>query len=231
MDQAGLDRAAHLGALAGLARINRISCSAAILWPAVARSAARHPDRVTRILDVATGGGDVPVVLARRAARLGLRVEVSGCDRSLVAVDCARRTAEAARVRASFFVLDVLNDSLPDGFDIVMSSLFLHHLGEDEAVRLLGQMAWATRSMVLVNDLLRTRAGLALAWVGCRLLSRSPIVHHDGPASVRAAFRLSEVQTLADRAGLVGARLARRWPERFLLSWSRGVDERDDRSS
>lgn len=220
MDQADLDPAAHLGALAGLARINWISRSASILWPSVARVAARRADRPTRVLDVATGGGDVPIALARRAERLGYRLELSGCDRSPVAIEHARQSAGAAGGRASFFVLDVLDDALPDDFDVVTCSLFLHHLGEDDAARLLEKMARAARSTVLVNDLLRTRMGLGLAWLGCRLLSDSPIVHHDGPASVRAAFRLPEVRALADRAGLAGARLSRRWPERFLLEWS-----------
>jgi hypothetical protein len=53
------------------------------------------------------------------------------------------------------------------------------------------------------------------------LLSRSPIVHFDGPVSVQGAFGLQEVQTLAARAGLLGATLRRSWPERYLLSWRR----------
>jgi hypothetical protein len=52
-------------------------------------------------------------------------------------------------------------------------------------------------------------------------LSRSPVVRHDGPVSVAAAFSLAEARMLAQRAGLYGASLVRRWPCRFLLSWSR----------
>jgi hypothetical protein len=53
------------------------------------------------------------------------------------------------------------------------------------------------------------------------LLSRSPIVHFDGPVSVQGAFQMQEVQTLAVRAGLLEATLRRSWPERYLLSWRR----------
>jgi hypothetical protein len=60
-----------------------------------------------------------------------------------------------------------------------------------------------------------------LAYVGTRLLSASPIVHVDGPLSVAAAFTCVEAQELARRAGLEGATVARRWPFRFLLTWSR----------
>jgi hypothetical protein len=100
-----------------------------------------------------------------------------------------------------------------------MCSLFLHHLQTEDAKGLLSRMAEAARRMVLVNDLRRTRLGYALAYFGSRLLSRSRIVHHDGPQSVRAAFTSEEIGNLALEAGLEGATITHHWPERYLLSW------------
>ncbi len=219
MDQPGLDAGAHATALRGLRRINQLSRSAAIVWPALARLGARRGGP-TRVLDLATGGGDVPIALARRAAVSGLDIRIDGCDISPVAVEFARRNAEDAGVPTRFFRLNVLEEPIPDRYDAVTCSLFLHHLADDEAVGVLRKMAEATGELVLVNDLIRCRLGYGLAWAGCRLLSRSPIVRHDGPASVDAAFSLAEAEELARRAGLVGARLTRHWPFRFLLSWS-----------
>jgi 2-polyprenyl-3-methyl-5-hydroxy-6-metoxy-1,4-benzoquinol methylase len=220
MDQPDLDAEVHSQALRGLGRINRLSRSASILWPGIASVASRHGGRVIRVLDLASGGGDVPIHLARRAHRRGVSVRIEGCDVSEMAIEFAARAARHARVDVPFVQLDAVNDPLPEGFDVVTCSLFLHHLSDEQAVRLLRRMADAARSTILVNDLLRSRLGYALAWTGCRLLSRSPIVHHDGPASVRSAFRLAEARDLAERAGLQGVGLSRRWPRRFLLSWS-----------
>jgi SAM-dependent methyltransferase len=220
MDQPGLDAGDHARALRGLGRINRISRSAAILWPAILGLAAGCGGEPIRILDLACGGGDVPIALARRAAHWGLGVRIVGCDVSSVAVGFARAAAAARGVPVRFLVQDVLGEPIPEGYDVVMCSLFLHHLGEDEAVRLLSRMAGATRRLILVNDLLRSQLGYLLAWAGCRLLSRSPIVHHDGPVSVASAFSLAEVRALAQRAGLEGVRLTQHWPRRFLLSGS-----------
>ena len=64
-----------------------------------------------------------------------------------------------------------------------------------------------------------TRHGRHLVEEGSRLLTRSPIVHVDGPLSVRAAFTVAEARQLAERAGLSGATIRRHWPQRFLLSW------------
>ena len=221
MDQPGIDVGEHEDALRGLGRINRLSLSASILWPAIEERVKGRPDGGTRVLDLATGGGDVPINLARRALLAGMEVRIEACDISPVAVSFASQAAEDARVPVRFFRLDALNEALPEDYDIVMCSLFLHHLADDEAIGLLRKMAGAARAMILVNDLRRSALGYSLAWIGCRMLSRSAIVHNDGPASVRSAFGLSEVRSLADRAGLQGARLVRRWPQRFLLSWSR----------
>jgi hypothetical protein len=80
-------------------------------------------------------------------------------------------------------------------------------------------MAAAARRAVLVCDLHRSWLGYSLAWVGCRLLTRSPIVHVDGPRSVEAAFAVSEIAALAGRSGLDGAVITQHWPERWLLAW------------
>jgi len=79
----------------------------------------------------------------------------------------------------------------------------------------------AARHLVVVSDLRRTRLGYLFAWVGCRLLSRSRVFHVDGTRSVEAAFTMDEARRLAERAGLAGARIVARWPQRFLLTWRR----------
>lgn len=221
MDQPGLDFEEHVRALRGLGRINALSRSDALLWPAIVRL-ARGPSREpVRVLDIASGGGDVPIALAWRAARSRLKVQIDGCDLSPQAVQFARRQADARGVAARFFPLDALRDPLPTEYDVVCCSLFLHHLDTEEAITLLRRMAAAARRLVLVNDLIRSRWGYVLARVCCRLLTRSRIVHVDGPLSVAAAFTPDEALGLAARAGLVHATVTRHWPQRFLLTWSR----------
>jgi 2-polyprenyl-3-methyl-5-hydroxy-6-metoxy-1,4-benzoquinol methylase len=221
MDQPGLDERQHVQALRGLERINRWSGSARILWPPVHALLQQQAPRGVRLLDVATGAGDVPLSLWGKARRAGLPLQVAGCDRSPVAVAHAGRRAEERQVEAHFFECDVLNSPLPDGYDVIVSSLFLHHLDDEEALQLLRTMAQAAGRLVLVNDLRRSAGGLLLAHLGTRLLSRSRVVHTDGPLSVAAAFTPAEALDLTRRAGLTGARVWRRWPFRFLLTWQR----------
>ena len=67
MDRPDLDRRLHVEALRGLERINLVSGSARILWPALERLARQAGPEGVRVLDVATGAGDVPIRLWRRA--------------------------------------------------------------------------------------------------------------------------------------------------------------------
>lgn len=221
MDQPDLDSKLHVEALRGLGRINVLSRSDAIVWPAIARLAREQSPRPIRVLDLACGGGDVALQLSQRAARARLNIQVEGCDISPLAVEFAAQSAKKRNADARFFVFDALGDPLPEVYDVVMCSLFLHHLDEDEAVALLRRMATAARRLVLVNDLVRGRLGYLMAWLGCRVLSRSKVVHFDGPASVRGAFTIDEAKLLAERASLERATLTKHWPQRFLLTWSR----------
>lgn len=216
MDDPALDPAEHRRALAGLARLNRVSDSAGVLWPAL-RALARGGAPV-RVLDVATGSGDVPRALAARAARAGLtNLSFTGCDLSPTAVEAAARAAPGL----TFFAHDAVRDPLPPGYDAVTCSLFLHHLSAAEAETVLGRMAAAANRLVLVNDLDRSRFSYLAVWAACHLLTRSPVVRCDGPASVRSAFTAEEAVALAGRAGLAGATARRRFPCRFLLKWER----------
>lgn len=214
MDDPALDPAEHRRALAALARLNAFSRSAAVVWRPI-RALAREVGRPLRVLDVATGSGDVPAALARKAAAAGLAVEVAGCDVSPTAVEAAARAGVTA------FRHDVLAEPLPAGYDVVTCSLFLHHLADDDAVTLLRRVKEAAGSLVLVNDLSRSRFSYAATWAACHLLTRSRVVHFDGPASVRSAFTPAEALALADRAGLTGATVGSRFPCRFLLQWRR----------
>jgi 2-polyprenyl-3-methyl-5-hydroxy-6-metoxy-1,4-benzoquinol methylase len=221
MDQPGLDPALHAQALQGLACINRISRSDAILWPSLKRLLKHTNPAPLRVLDIATGGGDVALKLLGRAQRRGLPLKFDACDVSPRAVALATEAAERAGLPLNVFQHDVIAQGVPDGYDVVMCSLFLHHLDCPEALGFLRASRLAAGVAVLVNDLLRTRAGYFLAHLGPRLLTRSEIVHTDALLSVGAAFTRAEVLTLAEEAGMTGARLTRHWPERFLLEWRR----------
>lgn len=100
-------------------------------------------------------------------------------------------------------------------FDFVFSSLFLHHFEEEQAIELLSAFSRVARRAVLAIDL--ERGPLALQFLPATkwLFHWDPITLHDGPISVRAAFKRDELLSLAHRAGLRRARV------RVHRPWSR----------
>jgi len=221
MDDPALNATEHARALADLRVLNLVSRTAPALWRAIRELGAGPGHRPVRVLDVATGSGDVPLRLERLARRWGIHLEIEACDKSERAVEIARSRASRAGTEIRYFTLDAIREELPGDYDVVTCSLFMHHLDEEDVVGLLYKMRAAARRMVLVSDLSRNRAGLRLAWLGTRLFSRSVVARVDAVISVCAAFTIEEFSGLAEEAGLEGASIRRCWPHRFLLQWRR----------
>lgn len=212
MDQPDLDQAAHRAALHGLTRINRLSLADRPLRAAIEAELA-PADAPLRLLDLACGGGDLLAALARHE-----RLRLAGCDAGTVALAVTRaRLGEAVE---RLMPCDLLAE-VPEGFDVLTCSLFLHHLDTEQAERFLCRAADAAGRLLLVDDLERGLPGYLLAATVPRLVTRSRIVHVDAVRSVRAAFTVAEARALAARAGLHGAIVRRHWPCRWLLTWRR----------
>ncbi len=214
MDDPQLDANEHRHALSGLARINRLSGSANLLWPEIVRW-SRTLQRPISVLDVATGSGDVPAELLLRAQRAQVALHLTGCDVSPIAV----AAAQAKCPGGTFFVHDILQEPPPGCYDVVTCSLFLHHLTEGDATTLLQHLKCVTGKMILVNDLARSRWNYVAVWLACHALTRSRVVRFDGPASVRSALTPSEVLALAERSGFNDAKVRSYFPCRYLLLW------------
>lgn len=225
MDSPALARSAHVRALRGLARLNRLSRAARIVWPSL-RSLAETPrggsaGRAVRVLDVATGSGDIPIALAQRARRAGLEFDWHAADLSERALAEAMARAARAGVVLNTFVADAVRGPLPGRYDAVICSLFLHHLDPPDAEAALRRMAAAAERLLIVCDLRRTRPGLALAACVPPIVTRSDVVRHDAVASARAAYTAEEMLEMARGAGLTGAMVRAAWPQRMLLTWER----------
>ena len=220
MDDPDLDAASHSQALAGLARINRMTRVADHMYIRLRRLSALSP-RPLRVLDIATGSGDLPIHWVKRANREGFPLLVTGVDISPQAVAVAAEKADRAGVDAEWIVANVLDESLPADFDVVTSSLFFHHLQDDDIIRLLRVMRDATDRgglirRLLVCDLERSRLNWLLVKIGAHLLSRSPIVHLDSGLSVRAAMTRAEFKSLVEAALDVSVHVKRLFPCRFV---------------
>lgn len=173
-----------------------------------------------RLLDVATGSGDVPRAVLDWADRRGWRVQIIGIDRhattaAVAAQDGGDRRFQVARADA--LTLPFADDT----FDYALCSLFLHHLSEEDAVTTLREMVRVSRRGIIVADLLRHRR--AYAWISLFTLFANPMAKNDARASVAQAFTREEVLALQKSAGADFARYHRQFGHRFTLAGEKPV--------
>lgn len=222
MDDFSVDESHLQAALQDLRHINRllggIRITETVLDPVLQRAAS------LRVLDVGTGSGDYLVHLVRRGQRQRCRVEAVGVDLNPVTVGYGRaylddQLSPHLRPQARVDIADALHLPYPDdAFDVTHAALFLHHFEDPEAIALLREMRRVSRLGIVVNDLHRHILAYLGIWLLSRVLRLDPMVQHDGPMSVRRGFQESELQVLAQEAGLHTPRVRWHWAFRWTLS-------------
>lgn len=223
MDDPDLPRDQHEHALAGLARLNRFSGVSRATFAHVRRHAKKIGHRPFRILDVASGSGDVPLSWLASAKREGLNLELTMSDISPVAVEQQQCLANSLGVKTHSLQLDCLKSDLPDGFDMVTCSLFMHHLDDHQVFRLLQSMQSATDNAILICDLHRSRFNLAMVSLAAHLLTRSHVVHTDSALSVRAAYTGNEFKQISEKALARPVKIRPSFPCRFIATFDEKV--------
>jgi SAM-dependent methyltransferase len=190
--------------------VNHWLGGASLSAAAIAALAAHRRDLT--ILDVGTGGADIPIALLAAAQRAGRHLQIVGTDSRPEVLEAAA-IALPAVTRTEGLTLEVADGrSLPynDGaFDVVHTSMVLHHLEPHEGTLLMREMARVARLGIVVNDLDRARRFWVGAWLMSHTLTGNRFTRHDAPLSVRRAYRLDAALGLVRVAGLAPVRAIR----------------------
>ncbi|HWL53661.1 MAG TPA: methyltransferase domain-containing protein [Chthoniobacteraceae bacterium] len=207
--------------LANLGALNRYFGGHALVRRFLERWLRASPSgqKPLRILDLCTGYGDIPRMIADWAVPRGIAVEIDAVDFHPATLDIAQRKS-AAYPQIRFLHGDALAYSPPEPparYDLVHCSLALHHFSEADAVRLLERCLHLSRRYVLVTDLERNRLSQFAVWLVTATLYRDPMTRHDARLSVRRAFSAGELDALAKKAGWHGFHRERFLPCRQAL--------------
>lgn len=202
--------------LRDLARLNRyFGVPRTVLSHLGRLLASADPGGPLWVLDLGTGGADIPVAIVRWARRRGRRLRVLALDRDRAILAHARQTV-ASYPEITLLQADALALPLREGsVAVAFSTLTLHHFSREEASRFLLAMERVARLGFFVMDLARSRLAYAGVWLATHLLSWNRMTRHDGPLSVRRAYTLEELSALAVRAGI--GRLSLHRPRLFRL--------------
>jgi SAM-dependent methyltransferase len=153
------------------------------------------------ILDVGCGYGDILRRIERWASARGVAVELTGIDLNPDTVAIAAAASDGAS-EIDWVEADVFAYNPPKPLDLVVSSLFTHHLSDGDVVRFL---VWMEKHVAIgwfVNDLVRHPTPYRLFRLLATAARLHPFVRHDGPVSIARAFVAAEWRVLCAAAGL-----------------------------
>jgi SAM-dependent methyltransferase len=215
MDEDGVAYEDFRDCLADLSSVNTVT----LARPPTLRWLARATSGMSRftLLDVGYGQGDMLRAIRDLSRRRGIEADLIGVDLNPWSARAAREATPDGGIE--YRTGDVFAFEPDRPVDIVVSSLFTHHLDDDALVRFLSFMEGTARRGWFVNDLHR----LPFAYHGFGLLARLArwhrFVRHDGPVSIARSFRPEDWERLAGRAGLdlAGVEIRRVFPFRLCV--------------
>jgi SAM-dependent methyltransferase len=155
------------------------------------------------IVDVGCGGGGMLRRIERWASEHGRKVKLMGIDLNPHAARAAREfTGEGNGI--TWITEDALAYQPSERVDVVISSLFTHHLEDETIVEFLRWMERTAERGWYINDLHRERMsyyGLkALIWA----MRWRSFLRHDGPVSILRSFSRVDWDGYCAAAGLSG---------------------------
>jgi 2-polyprenyl-3-methyl-5-hydroxy-6-metoxy-1,4-benzoquinol methylase len=159
-----------------------------------------RPADKLRLVDLATGSGDIPRLIVDHARKISARVEIDALDRQPATLEIARRLS-ADYPEISYRETNILEWNSVEGYDITLCTLALHHFSNEDAVRILRRCRDVSQKFVLVSDLRRSFSLIAGIYGLTTLIFREPMTRYDARLSAVRAFSFSEMRDLAVNAG------------------------------
>lgn len=223
MDTEACDFPTFRDCLVDLARVNRLTLAYRPTLGFLDRlaDAGRLPDdRPLRILDVGSGYGDMLREIFAWSRRRGIDVVMEGVDLNPWSARAAHE-ATPAEIPVTWRTGDAFAQSTSPPADIVISSLFTHHLDDAAIVRFLSWMEATARMGWFVNDLHRHPLPYHVFARASRVLGMHRFVQHDGPVSIARSFRKKDWLRFLDEAGVPVDAVEIAWWTPFRLCVSR----------
>ena len=165
------------------------------------------------ILDLGCGSGDMLRQVAAFGLKNGYTFKLIGIDANAEAIKYAKELS-ADYKQISFLELDIFSDEFKElEYDVVLTTLFLHHFKEDQLVELLKQVLDKSSVGIVVNDLHRH----SLAYYLFKLLGlviKNDMVKQDGLTSILRGFKRSDLEEISKRLKLK-SQIQWRWAFRY----------------
>jgi SAM-dependent methyltransferase len=197
--------------LRDLARVNRWTFATKPTIDFLERmtAAKTNGSQPLRIVDVGSGGGDMLRAIEHWARKSHIPVRLVGIDLNpyakRAAMEFTQQGSEIEWITGDAFSYD-------GAVDVVVSSLFTHHLSDEEIIQFLNWSDAIARRGWFVSDLCREPMPYRLFGAWSKLMRWHRFVQHDGPVSFRRSFREADWRRYTAAAGVAEESvLLKRW--------------------
>jgi len=198
--------------------INRYLGDSYALRKTLLRDIEKNRLREFSVLDVGAGSGELLRQIAEFADKGGRRARLAGLDLNEISAAAIKRDSASypniTTIRGDALKLPLADDS----FDYAISSLFFHHLTDEQIVSAMQEMSRVARRGIVVIDLHRHPMAYTLFKLFCNAFRISPLVREDGSLSIMRAFTPQELFRFAEIAGIKAASVGRAAPFRITLA-------------
>ena len=172
---------------------------------------------VVSVLDVGSGSGELLRYIAEFVRGAGRKCSLTGIDlNELSAATTLSRSTdfpEISSIRGDAFRLPFADGS----FDYAISSLFFHHLTDEQIPLVLNEMSRVARRGIYIIDLHRHPMAYVLYKLFCFAFRISPLVREDGLLSILRGFKSQELKEKSERPNLSTVRVSEYFPFRLVL--------------
>lgn len=165
------------------------------------------------IVDLGCGNGD----MLRRVASLGRK---KGYTFKLIGIDANKDSIAYAKLLSlsdaniSFLQMNIFSEAFKElEYDIALSTLFLHHLSDEEILDQLNLLKKQARVGIVVNDLHRNK----LAYFLFNLISffiNNKIIRNDGLVSIQRGFKKNELEYFSQQLDMMSD-ISWKWAFRY----------------
>ena len=172
-------------------------------------------DKALSLVDAGSGGGD----MLRRLAKRYPHLTMTGIDLNPWSERHARKVTQPG-LRVDYRTADILSFSAEDKIDVIISSLFTHHLSDEQLIRFIRWMDDTARHGWFINDLHRHPVAYYFIKYAVRLFCKNRLIRHDAPVSVARSFTRKDWEDIVSRSGIDRSRVKIRWhfPFRYCVS-------------
>lgn len=176
---------------------------------------AHDRSKPLRIIDLGCGGGDILREVSRFGKQKGYSFELIGIDANKHTIAYAQECSKSYD-NIEFRTIDIFSETFKElNYDVVLSTLFLHHFKENELITFLEPVLKKASLGIVVNDLHRHK----MAYYLFKLLSltiRNQTIVQDGLTSVLRGFKRHELESISKQ---LNSSYTLKWKWAFRFQW------------